>query len=500
MSAEILARRLGSDLDPVLRVTGPSGEEVAFKDDLFGAEGDTQLQFSATVDGEYRIEIRDVRYSGGPRHFFHLRLGRLPLITSTSPRITRAGQPVSLIGIAGNIVGETAARTTDAVSGTPLPVAFRAVDADASALASVMLTTETLQTETEPNNARAEATPVTAEAEILTGVLQQSGDSDWFRITATEATPLLAIAHTREVGSPADVMLEVVNADGSRIAESDDAGARDAELTASLPGAGEFFLKVSDIAGRGGSEWTYALDLFRGRKSVRVTAPSDRINVPRGGSASMLLTVRRIQYEGPLRVEAVGLPATMQMVPFWLNNKQSTVPVVLTATDPAAVSCDADWAPVSFRITAPEEAVVAPAELQLAPPAPKKLDTEVFRSARLRTDLFAAVRPAAQFALTTDAAPVTLAPGATATIMIRSTRTAEWTMPIEIALATPADQLPTGVTVTGGPMPAGELAVTITAAADAAVGPFSVFLQGKATKDKVESIHPVPAVNVEVKN
>jgi len=499
VSVEVLARRLGSDLDPVLRVTGPDGVEIAYRDDLSGAEGDTQLQFSAAAVGEYRIEVRDVRYSGGPRHFFHLRLGRLSLVSSASPRIARAGQPVSLIGTTGNIVGEAASNSTGAISGSLLPVTFRAADADASVFASVMLTNDAIQTETEPNNARAEATLITPEAQMLTGVLQQTGDSDWFKVTALEATPLLVIARTREVGSPADVMLELFNADGGKIAESDDSGARDADLAASLPGAGEFFLRVSDIAGRGGSEWTYALDLFRGRKAVRVTAPADRINVPRGGSASMMLTVRRIQYDGPLKVEAVGLPTTIQMAPFWLNAKQLTVPVVLTATDPAATSSDADWAPVSFRITAPDEALVSPAELQLAPPAPKKLDTEVFRSARLRTDLFTAVRPAAQFALTVDPATVPLAPGGTVTVTIRSTRAAEWTMPIEIALATPVDQLPAGITVTGGPMPAGELAVTITAAADAAVGPFSVFLQGKAKKDAVEPVHPVPAINVEVK-
>ncbi len=500
VSVEIFARRLGSDLDPVLRVTAPDGHEIAFRDDLAGAEGDTQLQFIAVGDGEYTIEVRDVRYSGGARHFFHLRLGKLPLIASTSPRVVIAGQPVSLIGATGNIVGETTAHSTDTTSGSLLPVSFRSADADASALASVMLTSDSVQSETEPDNARAEATPVAPETEILTGILQQSGDSDWFKVTAAEATPFLAMARTREVGSPADVILELFNADGAKIVESDDSGARDAELAASLPGAGDYFLRVSDIAGRGGSEWTYALDIFRGRKAVRVTASADRINVPRGGSASMLLTIRRIQYDGPLKVEAVGLPAAIQMAPFWLNAKQTTVPVVFTATDPAAASTDADWAPVSFRITAPDEALVAPAELQLAPPAPKKLDTEVFRSARSRNDLFTAVRPAAQFALTIDPATVTLAPGATVTVMLRSTRAAEWTMPIEIALATPADQLPAGITVTGGSMPAGELAVTIAAAADAAVGPFSVFLQGKAKKDKDEPVHPVPAINVEVKN
>jgi hypothetical protein len=504
-TAEILARRLGSDLDPVLRVTGPDGKEIAYRDDLPGAEGDTQLQFTAPADGEYRLEVRDVRYSGGPRHFFHLRLGRLPLVTSTTPVIAQAGQQVSLIDTTGSVIGAAShspllpGTEPDAI-GSLLPVSFRAANTDASSFANVVLTSQLTIHETEPNNAREEASPIAPETQVLTGVLQQKGDSDWFRITASEAAPLLVIARTREVGSPTDIMLELFNADGGKISESDDSGARDAELAASLPAAGDFYLRVSEIAGRGGPEWTYALDVFKGRKAVRVTAPVDRINVPRGGSAAMQLTVRRIQYDGPLKVEAVGLPAALQMAPFWVNNKQAAVPVVLTAADPMATSSDADWGSVRFRISAPDEAGVPPAELQLAPPPPKKQDAEIFRSARLRTDLFAAVSPPAQFSFTVDPATVTVAPGATATVLVKSTRAAEWTMPIEIALATPPDQLPAGITVTAGPMPAGELAITITAAADAPVGPFSVFLQGKAKKDNAEPIHPVPAIHVEVKN
>lgn len=499
VSVEVFARRLGSDLDPVIRVTGPDGNEVAYRDDLPGAEGDTQLQFTAVADGEHRIEIRDVRYSGGARHFFHLRLGKLLMVTSVSPRIAMIGHSVSLIGTTGEILGEATPPGAPETTGSLIPVLFRAAESDGSALSSVVLTNQPTLSEAEPNDDRAAATSVTAETQVLTGTLQKKGDVDWFKLTATEARPLLVTTRTREVSSPTDVMLELFNAEGGKIVENDDAGLRDAELAAQLPAAGEFFLKVSEIAGRGGPAWTYALDVYHGRKSVRVTAPLDHLNIPRGGSAAMPLTVRRIHYDGPLKVEAVGLPAAIQMAPFWLGAKQSTAPVVLTATDPAATSSDADWAPISFKITAPDGSMIPPAEFQLTPPAPKKQDSEVFRSARLRTDLFAAVQPAAQFSFTADPATVTVAQGATATVTIRSTRAADWTMPIEIALATPADQLPPGMTVTAGSMAAGELAITITAAADAAVGPFTVFLQGKAKKDNVEPIHPVPAIVVEVK-
>jgi hypothetical protein len=499
VSLDVFARRLGSDLDPLLRVTGPSGVEVAYSDDRPGAEGDTQLQFTAMTDGEYRIEVRDIRYSGGARYFFHLRLGNFSVGSSTSPRVAQSGQKVALISATGEVLTESSPQPLVDVAHAITPVTFRAAEADTSVFGTVFVTNEATQAEAEPNDTREQAMVVVPEAQVLTGVLQAKGDVDWFKISTTEAVSLLVMTRTREMSSPTDVLLELFNAEGVKMVENDDVGLRDAELSAQLPAAGDFFLKVSEIAGRGGSEWAYALDIFRGRKAVRITAPSDRLNVPRGGSATMALTVRRIQYDGPLKIEAVGLPAALTMMPFTIGAKQSTVPIVLTAADPAATASDADWGPVSVKVSSPDGASSFSSELQLAPPAAKKTDAEIFRSARLRNDLFTAIAPAAQFSFTVDPAAVTVTQGMAATLVVKSTRAAEWTMPIDIALAVPADQLPPGITIAGGSMAAGDLTVTITAAADAAVGPFTLFLQGKAKKDNVEPVHPVPPIVVEVK-
>jgi hypothetical protein len=185
------------------------------------------------------------------------------------------------------------------------------------------------------------------------------------------------------------------------------------------------------------------------------------------------------------------------MEPFTVHAKQAVVPVTITAVDPAAAPSDGDWGPVVVRITAADGSV-PPALVQLNPPPPKKQDAELFRSQRSRGDLFAAVVPTAEFSLAPDPVAVSVTQGATATVTIRSVRAADWTVPIEIALATPADQLPPGIAVTGGSMAAGELAVTITAAADAAVGPCTIFLQGKSKKDKAEPVRPVPPIRLDV--
>ncbi len=499
VNIEVFARRLGSDLDPVLRVTGPNGAEVAFRDDVPGAEGDTRLQFQAATDGEYRIEVRDVRYSGGARHFFHLRLGKFPSAVATLPHVAQSGQSVSIIGATGDVLGQTSAAAEGQFETLLLPVAIRTADSDGSAFTTQVLNDGVVQSETEPNNSQEQATPISAETTVLSGCLQDNGDVDWLRITVTEPTAFLATSRTRETGSPCDLMFAMHKSDGGKLAENDDAGPRDAELAVQLPAAGDYFLKVSDIAGRGGAGWNYGLELFVGRKDVRITAPTDRLNVPRGGSASLVLNVQRINYDGIIHVQPVNLPAALTMNPFTIGAKQSIVPVTITAADPAAASSDNDASFVSFLFAFNDGSMIRHSFPQVAPPAPKKNDNEPFRSARLRNDLFTAVAPAAQFSLTVDQPTITVTQGMSATVNLKSTRAADWTMPIEIALATPADQLPPGITVTAGSMAAGELAVTINAAADATVGPFTLFLQGKAKKDNVEPVHPVPPIVVEVK-
>ena len=496
-SAEVYARRLGSDLDPVLRVFGPDGREVAYSDDVPGTEGDAQLRWTAPADGEYRLEVRDIRYSGGGRHSFHLRLSNAPLVSAVIPRFVRAGEPVKFLDGTGAVLGESVTSASAVRPGGLTPVNFRAAGADANNIAAAVLVADPVQTEVEPNDVREQANPLVPESGALAGVFEKRGDVDWFRITATEAGPLLLVAATRDVASPCDLILELYNADGGRLVEADDAGARDAELNFQIPAAGEYYLKVSELAGRGGVGWPWSLRVYRGRRAVLTAVPADRLNVPRGGSVAMPLTLRRIQYDGPLKVEVLGLPAALKMEPFVVGAKQSVVPIVLTAVDAAAAASDADWGPVTLQVSAPDGSVTSSIAV-LNPPPPRKQDNEVFRSAAMRSDLFAAVAPAGEFSLSVDPAVISVARGATGTVQVRATRAAEWTMPIEVALATPADQLPNGVTVAGGAMAAGELAITITVAADATPGPCTIFLQGKAKKDNQERVYPVPPIRLEV--
>ncbi len=80
--AEIIARRLGSPLDAILRLTGRDGAVIAWSDDqedpgsgLHTHHADPYLRASLPVDGIYRLHVADVQGQGGEDHGYRLRVG-----------------------------------------------------------------------------------------------------------------------------------------------------------------------------------------------------------------------------------------------------------------------------------------------------------------------------------------------------------------------------------------------------------------------------------------
>lgn len=59
------ARRLGSELDPVVRVVDAEGKVLAEQDDSTGV--DAELSFTAPADGSYNVVVFDLVGQGGPR-------------------------------------------------------------------------------------------------------------------------------------------------------------------------------------------------------------------------------------------------------------------------------------------------------------------------------------------------------------------------------------------------------------------------------------------------
>ncbi len=79
--AEVEARRLGSPLDSVLRLTDTTGRQLAFNDDhddpgagLETHHADSYLTTTLPADGIYYLHLSDIQHQGGPECAYRLRI------------------------------------------------------------------------------------------------------------------------------------------------------------------------------------------------------------------------------------------------------------------------------------------------------------------------------------------------------------------------------------------------------------------------------------------
>ncbi|HTS17692.1 MAG TPA: peptidase [Verrucomicrobiae bacterium] len=79
--AEVLARRLGSPLDSVLKLTDATGKQLAFNDDhedpaagLETHHADSYLRARLPASGTYHLYLGDAQHQGGPEYAYRLRI------------------------------------------------------------------------------------------------------------------------------------------------------------------------------------------------------------------------------------------------------------------------------------------------------------------------------------------------------------------------------------------------------------------------------------------
>jgi hypothetical protein len=103
--AEVIARRLDSPLDSMLKLTDAAGKQLAFNDDYedkgIGLQthyADSYLRVTLPATGSYYLYLGDAQHQGGPEYSYRLRLGPLrpdfALRTVPSSLTVRGGMSV----------------------------------------------------------------------------------------------------------------------------------------------------------------------------------------------------------------------------------------------------------------------------------------------------------------------------------------------------------------------------------------------------------------------
>jgi len=266
LSIEVVAQRLGSPLDPLLRLLDMQGRELAANDDAPGLGVDAQLDFNCPKTGDYLIELRDTRHAGGPRHRYRLRMGGAlpaPLPFPASPEVAK------LTGF----------------SSTP-------------------------ETTIEKESAAPQLIRLPAE---LSGRFDQPGDRDVFEFHADKGDRIVITGRTRSLGSPCDLLLQLQATNGTKLAEANATASDEGILTNRFNAGGIYRLVVEELNQNGGPSFAYRIAVRELKPGFVLSTETERISRPAGDSVEIEVKAERRDYDGQIRLTVQGLPETFAL-------------------------------------------------------------------------------------------------------------------------------------------------------------------------------------------
>ena len=300
VSCSVATSTFGSPLDARIEVRDPTGSVLA--EQLPEGASTPLLRFLARHDGEHQIRIHDIAFGGLQDHVYRLTVTTGPCLDAVYP----------LGGCRGT-------KTRFQLSGVKLPqpeielmlpedgseMVWRLDDAKSS-WGDVRLELDGFdeRLEVEPNDVIPQLCSVPS---VLNGRIQQPGDVDVWQFAASKGIEYQFETRTARFGSRLDAVLEVLDADGKRLAEADDlrSGLTDARLRFTAPSDGQYRLSVRDrLASRGDARFAYRVRATStGQPEFALSLAVDATNIERGKTGNVKVSLDR----GPGFKEAVVL-------------------------------------------------------------------------------------------------------------------------------------------------------------------------------------------------
>ncbi len=357
---EVEARRVGSAIDPFIRVMDGAGKTLAQSDDDPLLSLDTRVDLTFPKEGFYYVEVHDARFSTQTQNFYRLKTGAYAYPTEMFPLGGRRGEKVDvdLSGAKVN-VDLSAAKTPRVFVNVPdspvLPLPFAVGDF--------------------PEVREPVEGPLTLPVTV-NGRLAKPAEIDRYELNVEPGQEFFFDLQARELGtSKLTGLLTLWDEKGKKLASAGDGPlpVDVAAVTASSRTLGDPFLQfkvpenlhhvsitVEDLARRGGPQYGYRLMVYRAAQDFRASLNTPFVNIPAGGTALVSVNVARRGYNGLLRIEPVDLPPGLTVaggdIPAEVadpNNRATSRNAILTLT--AAADAKLTAGELSFRAIGSDE-------------------------------------------------------------------------------------------------------------------------------------------------
>ena len=304
VSVDVFAARLGTPLDPVVRLIGPDGREVRLADDDPSLGADARFSCRLPEGGEYRLTIHDNRYRSGGR--YRLRIGDIPLVSATYPMGIRRGSTrrITFVGPAAEDVAEPILHVPADHAQRRYPLSGRRPGGEAAAPATIVVSQLPEITHREPDPTPAAANRVTVPV-ALNGRLKRDGDQDHFEFAAAKGQTLSFRSFSRSLGSPAVVFMRLLDDENRQLATSPADNPDEWSFDHKFAEKGIYRVAIEDLGRRGGPEYVYRIEIHPSLGFDLAVKPDQntRFHPPaRQGAFVVSLQCNRRGYDGPVRL------------------------------------------------------------------------------------------------------------------------------------------------------------------------------------------------------
>lgn len=338
LSFAVHTQPLRSAMDPVVRLHDANGGMLYEADDnVFGPDCSFTYNFESA--GDYFVEVCDNRYSAAGAAY-QLRVGDFPIVEQAFPGAIAAATrtDVALLDATGLTLSEQTIELSAAPSRT-LNFNARLPEGRSSNWFPVWLS----QLPQHIESSIPPADPLDIPVGIC-GRLEEAGQVDTYRLRATKGQSLRIAPHTRSIGSPTLLKMQLFSSADALIAETQVTDLDEWPLDAVLPEDGEVRLQVTDLLHRGGAQFNYALEIATGG-TFAISLKADAAQAEQfavelqHGAAAIDLQIQRFGYDGPIVLDWETLATGLHIVNPHVAAGAATARIYVAA-DPAWQSGD----------------------------------------------------------------------------------------------------------------------------------------------------------------
>ena len=499
VTMDVLARRIGSALDPMIRLLDAKGRELAYSDDVPGLRSDSRLCYQFKDAGEYMLELRDIRFQGSGNHFFRLRIGDFPCVTVPYPLAAKKGAAANV-----NFAGLNLDGVQPAAVNFPADAAFewasvaaKRANGASSNFASIGVSSRDEFLETEPNDDPKAPNRVDL-AQGVNGRFDKPGDIDHFVFTAKAGQAMTFTGITRRQGSPASLNLRLLNAAGGQVAAKEDFGAIDPTFDFTFPADGDYTLVAQDLHRQGGPQYAYRIVASPLQAGFTLSASADTVNAVTGGVTMITVTAARKNYAGTINVSAVDLPAGVTSHPTFIGpGRDSAVLTLRGAAEVPAGKITLSRIVGTAKINNADVSAVA----SVSPALTTLFNGLPWPPQNLASSFSVGVAPKAVISLRTEPEEIVFGKDLSATVKLIVARQEKFDEQIVVAVNPAQNGLPAGITAAVKPIPKGanEIEIVFTANAQAPDGEFTASITGAINQNGVNTVQPVPGITLRLK-